>query len=202
MKWINKFVKPALALGLLMGLTACPDNKNNQNNPYQVYPNCANCGDLGAGQEFFRSQSKNYYGSLILNLNFVGSSIATNGINYYNSYYQSPVVSYYGPVAVTGNMQVNYNQQYGCTIPAGSYTITTLQAGQWRSAIAGGLRIQATGPVSVVMSLPQMIVQAKQYNQLGRLWTEIPQVGRIYGDMIVESVNGYNCSYNNSIRMD
>lgn len=175
---------------------ACENKNNNSTQTLPVYQNCVNCGGVINGSEFFRSESKDYNQTTLLNLSFVGSTNVA--LPYYNnSYYGSPVITYNGPVAVTGTMSVSMGSNLGgCLIPPGQYTLSTLQAGTWANAIVQNLRIQAYGPANIILSIPQAQVSAKRYDQLGRLWTEIPQSGRIFGNVVVENVNGFRCYTN------
>ncbi len=175
-------------------MVACDQkNKNSQATALPVYQNCVNCGGVISGSEFFRSESKNYDQTVLLNLSFVGSTnVATP--YYGNLNYGSPVINYIGPVAVTGILNINMGTHAGgCLIQPGQYTLSTLQAGTWSNAIVQNLRVQAYGPSNMIISIPLAQVSAKRYDQMGRLWSEIPQVGRIFGNVIIENVNGYRC---------
>lgn len=166
---------------------ACENkNKNNQAN-LPVYQN-----GIG-GAEFFRSESKDTNQTLFFNLSFLSSSGVA--APYYNNLnYGSPVINYVGPVAVNGSLSVTMGQYLGgCLVPAGTYTLSTVQTGVWTNAIVQNVRIQAVGPASMILSIRNAQVSAKPYNQMGNLWTEIPQYGRIFGRIVIESANGYNC---------
>lgn len=194
MKSITKVLSILTIASLTTWVVAC-DKKEKNNQPLPtVYQNCVNCGGVINGPEFFRSQSKDYSQSMQLNLNFAGS----NNVNqpYYNNPYYggSAVINYYGPVAVNGLLNINMGGYSGtCLIQPGQYRVSTLQAGTWANAIVQNLRLQAYGPTNMIFSIPQAQVSAKRYDQMGRLWTEIPQEGRIFGEMIIENVNGARC---------
>lgn len=193
-KLTSKIISVLLVTAATTYIVAC-DQKNNNSTAtvLPVYQNCVNCGGVISGSEFFRSESKNYNQTVLLNLSFVGSTnVATP--YYGNLNYGSPVITYNGPVAVTGTMNINMGTNAGgCLIQPGQYTLSTLQAGTWSNAIVQNLRIQAYGPSNMIISIPLAQVSAKRYDQMGRLWSEIPQVGRIFGNVIIENVNGYRC---------
>jgi hypothetical protein len=197
MKTLSKMISLTAVTLATMFVIAC-DNKNQNNNTQvlPVYQNCVNCGGVINGAEFFRSESKDFYQTTLLNLSFVGSTNV--GIPYYgNLNYGSSVITYNGPVAVTGTMSISYgNNLGGCLIQPGQYTLSTLQAGTWSNAVVQNLRLQAYGPSNMIISIPQAQVSAKRYDQMGRLWSEIPQTGRIFGNVIIENVNGYRCYAN------
>lgn len=166
---------------------ACENkNKNNQAN-LPVYQN-----GIG-GSEFFRSESKDTNQTLFFNLSFLSSS-GVAAPYYSNQVYGSPVINYVGPVAANGALNVTMGQYLGgCLVPAGTYNLSTIQTGVWANALVQNVRMQASGPASMILSIRNAQVSAKPYNQMGNLWTEIPQYGRIFGKIVIENVNGYNC---------
>lgn len=167
---------------------AC-ENKN-KNNPANlpVYQN-----GMVNGPEFFRAESKDTNQTMFFNFSFLSSTgVATP---YYNNLnYGSPVINYVGPVGVNGSLSVTMGQYLGgCLVQAGTYTLSTVQVGTWSNALVQDVRLQASGPASMIISIRNAQVAAKPYNQMGNLWTEIPQYGRIFGKLVIENVNGYNC---------
>jgi hypothetical protein len=195
MKTLTKLISVLLITAATSYIVAC-DQKNKSTSTTQilpVYQNCVNCGGVITGSEFFRSESVDYNQSFLLSLSFVGSS--TVAAPYYgNLNYGSPIINYSGPVAVTGTLSISTGVNAGgCLIQPGSYTLSTLQAGTWSNAIVSSLRVQAYGPSNMIISIPMAQVAAKRYDQMGRLWSEVPQVGRIFGNVIIENVNGYRC---------
>lgn len=174
-------------------IVACDQKNKSAATVLPVFQNCVNCGGVITGSEFFRSESVDYNQIFLINLSFVGSN--TVAAPYYgNLNYGSPIINYAGPVAVTGSLSVNAGTHAGgCLIQPGQYTLSTLQAGNWSNSIVSGLRIQAYGPSNMIISIPMAQVAAKRYDQMGRLWSEIPQIGRIFGNVIIENVNGYRC---------
>lgn len=194
MKTLSKMMTLVVLSVAAVSMMACENkNKNNSVQALPVYQNCVNCGGVINGTEFFRSESKDYNQTTLLNLSFVGSTNVA--LPYYNNLnYGSPVINYSGPVAVTGTMSVSIGANMGgCLIQPGQYTLSTLQAGTWSNAIVQNLKLQAYGPSNMILSIPIAQVSAKRYDQMGRLWTEIPQNGRIFGNVIIENVNGYRC---------
>lgn len=192
----------------LMALTvfifSCGRNGTDQNNVNTVFANCGNCSALTGGQTFFQSQSSDTIYGLSVNLNFIGN-VGYSPYNNYGGAY-NPIISYSGMVAVQGSLQLSqpigntyggYNPQYGqamsgCFMPAGVYTIGTVQAGQWNQAIVSNLVLSAVGPAQVIISIPQAQVAAK--SQLGATWNEVAPVGRLFGNFVIQSVNGMNCN--------
>lgn len=194
MKTLGKMITLVAVAIATAFVVACEDKKKNNGAPaLPVYQNCVNCGGVINGAEFFRSESKDYNQTTLINLSFVGSTNVASP--YYNNLnYGSAVINYNGPVAVTGTMSVSIGANLGgCLIQPGQYTLSTLQAGTWANAIVQNLRLQAYGPANMIISIPIAQVSAKRYDQMGRLWTEIPQNGRIFGNVIIENVNGYRC---------
>ena len=191
MKTLKKFITLTALTISALALTACPKKGNDSNLTGQVFQNCYNCNGIAQGNEFFRSISQDYTRSLSLNLSFFGSAVQNQNY-YYNT--NSPVISYYGPVGVSGQMNIQFPVNLGyCAIPAGSYSVYTLSAGQWSNSIISQLVMQATGAANIIMRFTSAQVSAKQYGQQGYTWNEVQQSGRLFGDLYVESVNGYPC---------
>lgn len=192
MKTLSKILTLTTVTLAVMTIAACDKKNQNPSPVYSAYQNCVNCGGVINGIEFFRAQSKDFTNSLNLNLGFVGSN--TVAAPYYNQFAYSPVITYSGPVAVTGTLDVAVGSYSGgCMLQPGRYVLSTLQAGTWSNAGVRNLRIQAYGPTNMILSVPQAQVSAKSYNQMGQLWSEIPQIGRLFGNVIIENVNGYRC---------
>jgi hypothetical protein len=206
------------ALSKFMGLMAltvfifsCGQNGQQNLNANNVFTNCANCGAITGGQTFFQSQSQDTMYGMTVNLSFIGNV----GFNPYNNQYgqvqqfqnaaYNPIVSYMGVVAAQGSLQLSqpigfgggsYNPQFGqmggCFMPAGVYTIGTMQAGQWNQAIVSNLILSAVGPAQVIISIPQAQVSAK--SQMGATWNEVAPAGRLFGNFVIQSVNGVACN--------
>lgn len=203
---------------VLMTLVACGDKGSSGNQNPTGWGNCANCQNINPGAPFFQAQSQDSYGVITLNWNFSGQNFTQQpyqqpyGQPYQQPYgYQQPIyggaypggyntgfapeiISYNGPVAASGQFIVMQSMSLGyCQLPGGTYNLTTLQAGQWNMGIIYNLRMQATGPANIALSMTTGQVSAKTGQQLGYTWNEIPRTGRIFGNLMVESVNGYPC---------
>ena len=204
-------------MALTVFIFSCAKTGSDQNPNNNVYANCASCGAISGGQSFFQSQSQSTIYAMNVNLNFIGNvgyntqynspQTQQYPYNQYNNGSYNPIISYSGAVAAQGQMILNqpigtqynqnyntqYAQQYGsCYLPAGTYTIQTMQTGQWSQAIVRGLVLAATGPVQVVISIPQAQVSAK--SQLGATWNEVAPAGRLFGNFVIQSVNGVACN--------
>lgn len=163
------------------------------------------CPGQVTGNTLFQAESTDWYNVVKLNWNFLAQNAIqapfqnTNGGIYgggtFGGMYNSPIITYSGPVAVSGAMTLTQTASMGmCQLPAGSYVLSTVTPGQWMSAMVYGVRMQATGPATVMLSLQQGQVSAKTGSQLGSLWSETAPVGRIFGNIMIESVGGYPCN--------
>lgn len=128
-----------------------------------------------------------------------GTNNQYQGYNQYQQYpqyvQQNSVISYNGPVSVNGILAVTQQLNLGnCVIPAGTYQLGTLAPGQWSAGIVYNLRMQAVGPVNLMLTLTQGQVSAKTGSQLGSTWSEIAPVGRMFANVMFDSVNGNYCS--------
>ena len=187
-KAVSKFIG---IMGVSMFMVACGNNGSNLNNNGNVFANGGQINAINGGQTFFQSQSTDVTFGMTVNLNFLGQV----GFNPNNNGAYSPIISYAGPVAVQGSLQVNQMvaQPFGgCFLPAGIYNLQTLQAGQWNQAIVSNLTMTAQGPVIAIVSIPQAQVAAK--SQVGATWNEVAPVGRLFGNFVVQSVNGVACN--------
>lgn len=139
----------------------------------------------------------NPYGS-VNNNNIYGGSYSY-GNQYNNSYenpYVSPINSHNGPVAAQGSMSLAQGMALGyyCQVPAGNYTLGTLSLGQWYSGSISNLRLKAYGPATMILLITTGQVEAKTQAQLGQTWSEVALVGRLFANVVIESVNGYACN--------
>jgi len=186
---MNYLIK-ILTLGFVVfSIFSCGGNKQNQTVDTNVYQNCNNCGII-QGQTFYRSTSVSVNNNIILNLNFAGQQNFANFTNYLGS----PVVSYNGLAAATGALRVNVMANIlGCIVPAGDYSVQTIQAGQWFSGGVSQLRLTAIGPTQMTLMITTAQVSAKKQTNSGLLWTEIPQEGSLFANVMFETVGGYAC---------
>jgi len=209
------FLKYSVSLLVLTVVTtlvvACGNKNESAPQPVVIQQNnnCLNgvCNVPVGGTNLFQGESQDWYGLVRFTWTFLAQN-AISTVNPYGTSYGSiygggtnytvsPIVSYYGPVIATGTMslaQASGGLNGSCQLPAGTYTFGTVTPGQWASAIVSGLRLQASGPVAVTLSVPQAMVGAKTGSQLGQYWNEIPATGRIFGTVNVETINGYPCN--------
>lgn len=201
----------------LINMSCNGNNNNSDNNRLNVFQNCATCVGLQNGQSIFQSQSTDITYGMTLNLNFIGTNQFGQqypqqyGQPQYNNQYPqqngfgSQIISYAGAVGAQGQLQVNQPIGSGffggCFVPAGTYILDTVQAGQWNQAIVSGLVLQASSQqAQMIISIPQAQVAAKVGSQLGQTWNEVPQQGQLFGTLIIQSVNGQNCQIQTTIR--
>lgn len=214
MKTFNmiKYSGLVLVFSVMATLAACGSkNSDRQNVPVNngAFQQCANC------QNLFQAYSE-YVGfssaQPSFNLNWTFQSQAGlaqplqqqqyNPYNPYTTNYNysyggtSPIISYNGPVSATGILSVTQSMNLGyCQIPAGSYQLGTIAQGQWYSATVSNLRLQAVGPATLFLTLTSGRVSSpKPSGTSGVLWSEVAPIGRINGDLFIESINGYQCS--------
>ncbi|MBC7754437.1 MAG: hypothetical protein H7Z71_09385 [Moraxellaceae bacterium] len=186
---VSKFIG---IIGLSLFVMSCGKSGSDANHNNNVYNNGYGAA-LPGGQTFYHSISTDITYGMTVDLNFIGQ------VGYNQGY--SPIVSYSGPVAVHGTLQVNQpvTQIYGgCYLPAGTYTLQTLQPGQWSQAIASNLVMTAQGPVTAVVTIPHGQVPAK--TQLGATWNEIAPQGGFFADFNIQSVNGLQCAISTLIK--
>lgn len=186
-------------MGITLLLFSCAkggaDNNANPNN--NTNANCVNCTGIVNGQNFFQSQSVDISNQFSLSLNFAGSGTTAypttqySGQTGYPTTGYSMITSYNGLVYAQGQLQIPQGiNSYNCSIPAGTYTVQTVQAAQWSYPTISVLVMQATGPVSLMVQLSNAYVEPPGG---GRTWAEVPPIGRIWGNVIIQSLNGYNC---------
>lgn len=196
---ITNWVIIILVMSVAFILSSCKGSSSGSGQDIYGIQNCLNCGFIqNGGQTFFQSQSTDVSGKLSLSLNFMGSGYGYGGSPYgmqgYYSGMASPIVSYQGSVAAVGQLHIhqtsgNYN---GCIIPAGVYTLQTVQAGTWNSGIVTGLMMQAYGS-GIVLNIQISQAQVGAKAATGATWSEVPPVGKLFGNVNVQSSVGYNC---------
>ncbi|OFZ31131.1 MAG: hypothetical protein A2622_00580 [Bdellovibrionales bacterium RIFCSPHIGHO2_01_FULL_40_29] len=211
MKTFNllKISASVVVFSVITSLVAC--GGKNDGGDIQPVPNntvtqqCVNCYTLFQG---YSEAYLNYYGTevvptLTMNLTFHGQNqipqqTAYNPMYPYQGggYYSAGVIGYNGPVSVIGVLSVRQPMTMGyCQIPVGDYSIGTAAQGIWGAGIISNLRMQAVGGSGTLfLTMTQGQVAAKTGAQSGQLWnSEVAPVGRIFGDVMFESINGYNC---------
>ncbi|MBC7466271.1 MAG: hypothetical protein H7256_09785 [Bdellovibrio sp.] len=191
-----------------------------QNNVCGVNIACGGAVNPVGGSTLFQAESQDWYGVVKFTWTFLAQnpivtqptynpygtyntmnpstgSIYGAGSIYGNSYSAPPaMMTYSGPVAVNGAFSVLQGMNLGmCQLPVGSYSLGTLTSGIWSQTQVSHLRMQAAGPAAVIMTLSQGQVSGNTNLQsTGGLWTDANAVGRIFGNVVIESVNGYPCN--------
>ncbi len=209
---IIKYSSLVLVFSVITTLAACGSKNSDRQSPPVYNPigqQCANCQNLfQAFSEYISFNSATP--SFTLNWTFQSQAgfaqpQQTQQYNPYNPYptgyntnYSgiSPIISYNGPVSASGILSVTQPLNLGyCQIPAGSYQLGTIAQGQWYSATVSNLRMQAVGPATLFLILTQGRVSSpKPSGTSGVLWSEVAPIGRINGDLFIESINGNQCS--------
>lgn len=181
--------KTALAISVLVALSACP--KNNNGNPINplinAYASCTNCNTMIAnGQEFLATESAEYNSAFTLRLGLSGAA-STTPYTYNVSQYQGAVAASRGDLSLQRNLYQGY-----CLIPPGNYSIGTLSVGQYGSGIIQGLKLVATGPAVLVINLN--VAQISSQNNRDQYGNLLP-VQRLFSTQtVIESVNGQLCN--------
>lgn len=181
----------------LIAIAAC-GNKGGSNPPPPVvapaypYANCVNCQNIN-GSLIFSGESVDYTGSLRITWAFLGQSVAVAQTYPYS--YGSGMTSetYSGMISTSGQMILNQNLNMGsCVIPAGTYSVSTYQAGQWGYGIVSNLALQAVGPANLMLGFYGQ-VSASSYLSNGQLARVSASTGRMFGNLQIQSVNGQSC---------
>lgn len=215
-----KYSASVVLFSVITSLAAC-GSKGGNNAPPPVGPNpvlqnCVNCQNLfQAFSEYFPNPYAQVVAGITLNWTFqsqvgIQQPLQPQQYNPYNPYPTNPygsggqvsigsgynsVVNYVGPVSASGIISIAQPMTLGyCQIPAGDYQLITMAQGQWSSGIVTNLRLQAVGPATINLVLTQGQVAAKTGSQLGSTWSEIAPIGRIFGNIMFESMNGHQCS--------
>lgn len=214
MKTTNRYFQ-FFSLGFLsvwlLFLVACGGGGGSNNNPTPAvvvnpygYQNCINC--QNTGPTFFTAESVDYTGLLRLSWSFSSGQATIAQTNPYNYGYgggynygfgmgsgNMTPGSYYGSVSSTGQMTLAQPMNLGyCSIPGGTYTLSTYQAGQWAYGIVSNLTMQAYGPANLQISFLGQ-VSSPGYLSGSQLSSSTNSVGRMFGNLRIESVNGQIC---------
>lgn len=196
-KWVMVAMVPVF--GFLIACGKSNTNEIDQNNAYQNCSNCSNFTPPGSGNEFLKSTSQDQYGMVQLNLSMMYQLYGTSGFNAATSNYATFVQSYAGLVAAIGNVVFNQNftmntsnvvnqNNNTCLIPMGTYTVRTVQAGQWGNAGVSSMRLELAGPAYVTMAIPR-----GQISTINAATTALNASGRLHGQAVVETINGSPC---------
>lgn len=132
------------------------DNGGSGNNPPYYPGGCVNGICQGGGT-----------GNLLSNVQFqAGSSFAgaislsaVNGTGQFNFSDPKVAVYYQGQVVINGQLQVQTQDYYLCGAQVGTYSITTVQPGQYSMGVMAGLHLQANGPsrIELVSTGPSIL---------------------------------------------
>ncbi len=141
--------KTILLLIAMFGLAGCPGNdKGSSNGTVGVNQLCANCGFNAAA---FGQALTSQIPQASLTLSLAGD---VNQINMLASMGQNPIFAYQGMMSVSGTMTVVSPLPLGyCYLPAGQYTVQTVQAGQYNMGVFSVPVVQFTGPVTLTAQL-------------------------------------------------
>lgn len=195
----NNYFKYATGffVGVALTFIAACGNKGGNNSNQQVIPvtpfqACANCQNIN-GAVFFSAESVDYTGSIRLNWTFSGQASPVVQSYPYQSNGMTPG-TYYGPVAAQGQLSVSQAMNLGyCVVPAGVYSVGTIQAGQWGYGIASGLALQAiSGATSMLITFNGQ-VSSPGYLQDSQASSSTNPVGRMFGNLQIQSINGQQC---------
>lgn len=178
----------------LIVIAACGNKSQNNTQPVQTnlypYQQCVNCQNIN-GNVFFSGQSSDYTGTLQVTWAFAGQNLVMQQTYPYTA--SVTPGTYYGPVSTTGQLSLSQNINLGyCQIPAGTYSLVTNQAGQWGYGIVSNLTMQAMGPTNMVVSFFGQ-VSSPGYLSSGQASSSTNSVGRMFGNLQIQSVNGQTC---------
>lgn len=154
--WRKPFFLGLSALAILMSTVACSKNESSPPPPPPpippvipgpVIPSCNGC-PANVNAFLASGVGKVMGGSeMEINAEFFGDSSIANSANYQQGYY-SLYQNYYGSFAGQAALFIGTNMAY-CQVPAGVYTLRTMQPGVWGADGAGrslqGIYLEATG---------------------------------------------------------
>lgn len=185
---MRNLVKTLLALSVLAVLAACPKNKNDDVVTPVVngYQSCTNCGGLVNGQEFLSTDSQDLNNLFTLRLGFSGSSTNVNGFGYGPSQYSGPVAVSRGELVIQQGLY-----QGSCLVPAGTYSVGTINIGNYNGRIITNLKLLASGSASITIQIDAaQIASPTNRDQWGMLLLN----QRLFSSRtVIESVNGQYC---------
>lgn len=188
------------------GGAAAPAATTTSNTTQPVFQQCANC-QLINGPVFYTGTAVDLTGKIELTQwTFSGQLLVypqgTNqplpgqpGAPVGSATGAMNTLNYRGLVASNAQMNIKETMTIGyCQVPAGAYSVATLQAGQWSMEIVNGLVLQAiNGTAQLVVGFtgysynPNMY----QFDPNGNLI--IQTTGRLYGTLNFVSFNGQAC---------
>ena len=177
------------AIFLTINMNACGDKKNNDGGTVAQPPpgpgpgGCPTCGPQG-GNVIASGFGQHDPNTLTLGITFLGQGGAPTGYGYSGS------VSAQGRVYIGNAVGSPY-----CPIPAGVYTVNTLQPGQWYSSMVRDLKIEANGPARLTLTIGPtggtagMVQVAQPMIQ----YDGATYPNHLAGDILLETVNGQPC---------
>ncbi|MEK6628334.1 MAG: hypothetical protein AABY53_06890 [Bdellovibrionota bacterium] len=200
---IPELVKGILTVAILSTLLIACGKKNDQTLPVNAFTqSCAGpeCQTI-SGFPFFSAQTRayqqgQYYSNsavMSVNWSFSGQNINGQGQGQQYNQYASPAMNYVGKVSAAGSVTVSglLNLGFCPQVPAGTYNLTTQTVGQWSNGQISGLRMFISGS-SITMTASLSQAQASEYSY-GYGYQSGVSNSRIYGNLIIEQVNGYYC---------
>lgn len=145
--------KVTVLLIAMLGLAGCPgSNKGNSNanGTVGIVGNCLNCGFNAA---VFSQSVTSEIPQASLTLSLAGDA---NQMNVWGRNGQNPLFTYQGPISVSGTLSVSSLLPFGmCQLPAGQYSVRTIQAGIYNMGTFQVPALELTGPIRVIVALSE-----------------------------------------------
>lgn len=144
--------KITVLLIAMLALAGCPDGSKKDNTNYNNlgYGNCVNCGFNAA---VFSQAVSSQIPQASMNIQLAGDA---NQMNMWGSHGQNPLFSYQGPISISGTLTVNSLLPFGmCQLPAGQYTMQTIQAGIYSMGTFQVPAVELTGPIRMVVAMTE-----------------------------------------------
>ena len=142
--------KVTLLLIAMLGLAGCPGNDkgSNTNGTVGLVGQCVGCGFNAA---VFTQSVSSEIPQGILTLNLAGDA---NQMNTWARSGLNPLFSYQGPLSVSGTLVLNTALPFGmCQLPAGQYSVRTVQAGLYSNGVFQVPALEIIGPSRIVVAL-------------------------------------------------
>jgi hypothetical protein len=144
--------KVVVLLIAMLGLAGCPNNKSNSN-PYGTVGLVGNCVNCGFNQAVFSQSVTSEIPQAALTLQLAGDA---NQMNLWARNAQNPLFSYQGPLSISGTMTVVSMLPFGmCQLPAGQYTVRTIQAGIYNMGVFQVSALELQGPVRMIVAISE-----------------------------------------------
>lgn len=166
---MNKTMWMALALSASLLVTACGKKGGNSGPATTPVGQFGACGSCGFTQQLMVTTNSNFMGILQFTMRLIGDSaqIAAQG--------SMSSSRYNGPVMMDGTLVVTSQQFEGnCVIPAGTYALSTVQAGQMDySGTIAIPQFQAAGPTAVLFRLRGGGLTGTYFGGVGKMYGQI-----------------------------